>query len=134
MNLEILLAISGFPESNLDSSVSDQEVNINGYSILRNRNILRDRNRNGRNIFSNSIENVFFYLLISNVNPISIGTFYRQPNVNTFLETFFIDLKHIDLHKNDIYFLRYFNINLLLNDKFILKENQSLDFRNLSSP
>ena len=134
MNLEILLAISGFPESNLDSSVSDQEVNINGYSILRNRNILRDRNRNGRNIFSNSIENVFFYLLISNVNPISIGTFYRQPNVNTFLETFFIDLKHIDLHKNDVYFLRYFNINLLLNDKFILKENQSLDFRNLSSP
>ena len=35
-------AILGITESKLDSSVSDQEVNINGYSILR-----RDRNRNG---------------------------------------------------------------------------------------
>ena len=43
-------------------------------------------------------------------------------------------MKHIDLHKNEVYFLRDFNVNLLRNDKFILKENQSRDFRNLSSP
>ena len=35
-------AILGITESKLDSSVSDQEVNISGYSILRS-----DRNRNG---------------------------------------------------------------------------------------
>ena len=35
-------AILGIIESKLDSTVSDQEVNINGYSILRS-----DRNRNG---------------------------------------------------------------------------------------
>ena len=52
---------------------------------------------------------------------------------NTFLETFFNDLKHIDLHKN-VYFVGGFNANLLLNHKFVLKWNQSLDFRNLSSP
>ena len=40
----------------------------------------------------------------------------------------------MDLHKNKVYFLGDFNVNLLLNDTFTLKENQSLDFRNLSSP
>ena len=37
-------------------------------------------------------------------------------------------MKQIDLPNND------FNVNLLLNDQFILKENQPLDFRNLRSP
>ena len=68
------------------------------------------------------------------MKPISIGIFNRPPNVNNFLETFFNDLKHIDLHKSEVFFLGDFNVNLLLNDKFILKENQSIDFRNLSSP
>ena len=67
------LAILRITESKLDSSVSDQEVNVNSHSIFR-----KDRNRNGggvacnvgsglcfnsRNIFSNSIEHVFFICL-----------------------------------------------------------------------
>ena len=137
-------AILGITESKLDSSVSDQEVNISGYSILRS-----DRNRYGggvacyvradlcfnrRNVFSNSIENVFFDLLIPKIKPLSIGIFYRPPHVNTFLETFANDLKLIDLKETEVYFLGDFNINLLVNDKFVLKENQSLDFRNLNCP
>ena len=66
----IKLTIVGITESKLDSSVTNAELNINGYSIIRN-----DRNRNGegfacyirndlcfniKNIFSNSIEHVFF--------------------------------------------------------------------------
>lgn len=136
--------VLGITESKLGSSVSDQEVNISGYNILRN-----DRNRNGggvacyirddlcfniRTVFSNSIEYVFFDLLIPKVKPISIGIFYRSPNVNTFFETFLNDLKLIDLAKSEVYFLGDFNINLLLNDKFVLKENQTFDIRNLSSP
>ena len=79
--------------------------------------------------------NMFFFdLLIPKVKPISTGNFYWPPNVNPFPETFFNYLKHINLHKNEVYSLGDFNVNLLLNDKFILKENQSLDFRNLSSP
>ena len=137
-------AILGITESKLDSSVSDQEVNISGYSILRS-----DRNRYGggvacyvradlcfnrRNVFSNSIENIFFDLLIPKIKPLSISIFYRPPHVNTFLETFANDLKLIDLKETEVYFLRDFNINLLVNDKFVLKENQSLDFRNLNCP
>ena len=93
-------AILGITESKLDSSASDQDVNISGYSILRS-----DRNRYGggvacysrtdicfnrRSVFSNSIENVFFDLLIPKIKPLSIGIFYRPPHVNTFLETFTI--------------------------------------------
>ena len=137
-------AILGITESKLDSFVSDQEVNISGYSILRS-----DRNRNGggvacyiradlcfnrRNVFSNTIEHVFFDLLIPKVKPISIGIFYRPPNANTFLETFQNDLNLIDFKKFEVYFLGDFNINLLLNNKFLLKERQPFDVRNLSSP
>ena len=72
-------AIFGITESKLDSFVSDQKVNINSYSILRS-----DRDRNGRvvacyvradlcfnsgNVFSNSIEHVFFYLRIPKGKP-----------------------------------------------------------------
>ena len=78
---------------------------------------------NSRNVSSNSVEHVFFDPLIPKVKPILIGVFYRPPNVNTFLETFFNDLKHIDLHKNEVYFRGDFNVSLLLNDKFILIEN-----------
>ena len=63
-----------------------------------------------------------------------IGIFYRPPHVDTFLETFANDLKLIDLKETEVYFLGDFNINLLVNDKFVLKENQSLDFRNLNCP
>ena len=56
------------------------EVNINGYSIIRN-----DRNRHGggvacyvkndlcfntKNFFPNSIEHVFFEILIQKLNPL----------------------------------------------------------------
>ena len=75
-------AILGITESKLDSSVSDQEVDITGCSILRS-----DRNRYGRgfacyvradlcfnrrNVFSNLIENVFLDLLIPKLKPLSI--------------------------------------------------------------
>ena len=76
---------------------------------------------------------MFFDLLIPKVKPISIGIFYRPPNVNTFLETFLNDLKLIDFGKSDVYFFGDFNINLLQNNKFVLKENQPLDSKNLNS-
>ena len=77
---------------------------------------------------SNSIEDVFFYLLIPKLKPLSISIFYRPPNVNTFPETFINDLKLIDFKKAEVYFHGDFNINLHVNDKFVLEQNQSFDF------
>ena len=85
----------GITESKLDSSVTNSEGDINGYSIIRN-----DRNRNGggvacyvrndlcfniKNVFSNSLEHVFFEILLPKVKPVAIGIFYRPPNVIKFL-------------------------------------------------
>ena len=43
-----------------------------------------------------------------------------------------IDLKEKFISK--VYFLEDFNINLFVNDKFVLEEDHSLDFRNLNCP
>ena len=111
------------------------EVNINGYSIIRN-----DRNRHGggvacyvkndlcfntKEIFPNSIEHVFFEILIPKVKPIAVGIFYRPPNSNDFLNLFSNSFQQIDLNKKEIYLLGDFNINLFQNGRFLLKENQS---------
>ena len=68
------------------------------------------------------------------MKPISIGIFYKPPNANNFLESFINDLKQIDFKTSEAYFLGDFNINLLLNNKFVLKENQSVTFANFNSP
>ena len=123
-------------------AVSDQKVNKSCYGILRSARygigvacyIRGDVCFKRRNVFSNSIENVFFDLHISKSKPVSIGIFYRLPNVNTFLETFLNDLKLIDVKKTKVYFLGDFIINLLVYDKFVLKENLSFGVRNLNSP
>ena len=143
ITIYIRLAILGITESKLDSSVTNAEVNINGYNIIRN-----DRNRTGggvacyikndlcfniKNIFSNSIEHVFFEILIPKVKPIAIGMFYRPPNANDFLNIFSNDFQQIDSKTNEIYLLGDFNINLLQNGKFILKENQLYKLKNSSS-
>ena len=49
------------------------------------------------------------------------------------MEIFLNDLKLIDSTKFEVYFLGDFNINLLQNNKFVLKENQPLDSKNLNS-
>ena len=128
-------AVLGITESKLGSSVTNMEVNINGYSIIRN-----DRNRHGggvacyvkndlcfnnKKFFPNSIEHVFFEILIPKVKPIAVGIFYRPPNSNDFLNLLSNSFQQIDLNKKEIYLLGDFNINLFQNGKFLLKENQS---------
>ena len=105
-------AILDITELKLDSSFTNLEVNSNSYSIIRN-----DRNRNGgcvacyirnylcfnyKNIFSNSIEHVFFEIHIPKVKPIAIGIFYRPPNENDFLNIFSNEFQQIDSKTNEI--------------------------------
>ena len=116
----------GITESKLDSSVTKVEVNINGYSIIRKMMevlyvilemicVLISRT-----FFSNSIDNAFF----SRFSYQKLF-FYRSSNENEFLNIFSNDFRQIDIKTNEIYLLGDFNINLLQNGKFILKENQS---------
>ena len=78
--------------------------------------------------------NIFFFeILIPKVKPIIIGIFYRPPNANDFLNIFSNDFQQIDSKTNEIYLLGDFNINILQNGKFILKENESYKLKNCSS-
>ena len=78
--------------------------------------------------------NVFFFqILIPKVKPIAIGIFYRPPNENDYLNIFSNEFQQIDSKTNEIYLLGDFNINLLQNGKFILKENQSYKLKSSSS-
>ena len=133
---ETKAAVIGITESKLDNSINDNEVQINGYSIIRN-----DRNRNGggvacyiredlyfnsKNIFDKHIEAVFFEILIPKMKTISVGIFYRPPSQNEFLELIVKDLHDIDFVKHEVFILGDFNVNLFCNNKYILNEKNDI--------
>ena len=83
-------------ESKLDGSVLDEEIDIDGYELVRS-----DRNRHGggvacyirndisfsiRDDFSNEIENIFLDILLPKTKPILIGILYRPPDQSKFLD------------------------------------------------
>ena len=87
--------VIGISESKLDNSVLDEEVNIEGYKLLRS-----DRNRHGggvacyirndityteRENFSTDLENIFFDILLPKSKPILVGIIYRPPDQQMFL-------------------------------------------------
>ena len=86
-----------------------------------------------RTFFQILLNLFFFEILIPKVKPIAIGIFYRPPNENDFLNIFSNEFQQIDSKTNEIYLLGAFNINLLQNGKFILKENQSYKLKSSSS-
>ena len=110
----------------------EQEINIDNYKILR-----CDRNRHGggvacyiRNdlsynilsVFPCEIENIFFEILLLNSKPVIVGTIYRPPSQNNFLELLNSNMNKINSVDNEIYILGDFNINLFLNDTNILEK------------
>ena len=130
--------ILGVSESKLDDTVSDNEIHIDGYVIIKS-----DRNRHGGGvacyikedicfnvnpIFSKEIEGVLFDILMPKTKSITVGVFYRPPDQNNFLDTLKSDLEKLDLSNNDVFLLGDFNINLLKNGRYIFEsKNQVLD-------
>ena len=113
----------------------EQEISIDNYKILR-----CDRNRHGggvacyiRNdlsynilsVFPCEIENIFFEILLPNSKPIIVGTFYRLPSQSNFLELLNSNMNKIDSVDNEICILGDFNINLFLDDSYILEKRIS---------
>jgi exonuclease III len=88
-------AIIGLSESKLDKTVTDAEISINGYKLLRT-----DRNRHGggvacyvrtdlffnkRDNFSTETENLFFDIFLPKTKPILVGILYIPPDQSVFL-------------------------------------------------
>ena len=107
-------AIIGITESKVDNSISDSEVEIPGYCILR-----CDRSRNGggvacyvrqdlcfnlRSTAMGDIEGIFFDILLPKTKPIFVGIIYWPPTCINFLEYFNKHLDNINL-ENEILLL-----------------------------
>ena len=134
-------AVIGIYESKLDTSALEQEINIDNYKILR-----CDRSRHGggvacyiRNdlsynilsVFPREIENIFFEILLPNSKPVIVGTIYRPPSQNNFLELLNSNMNKINSVDNEIYILGDFNINLFLNDCYVLEKDNILNSKSI---
>ena len=83
---------------------------------------------NLRSTAMGDIEGIFFDILLPKTKPIFVGIIYRPPNSINFLECFNKHLGDINLD-NERFLLGDFDINLLHNGKYILKENQAMQNR-----
>ena len=119
--IETNAAIIGIPESKLDDTVLDAEIEIEGYSVTRS-----DRNRHGGGVvcyirdsinynlrpnFSNKFENIVLDLLLPDTKPILIGIFYNPPNKTGFIENLNTAIHGIEtFNEQEVFFLGDFNI------------------------
>ena len=121
-------AVIGITESKLDESVTDGEINIDGYEVIRS-----DRNRHGggvacyirndisfnpRGNFSSEVENIFLEMLLPKTKPILIGILYRPPDQSKFLDKLSTAISETDnFDAQEVYILGDLNINLINNQK-----------------
>ena len=137
-----------FSETKLDPTINDEEVIIDGYTILRHDRtrhgggvacfINNSLNYNQRGDFSNDVENIFIDILLPKTKPILFGVVYRPPSDFTFLEKLSDSIMNSDSFENqEVYILGDVNINLIdKKNKFILKKGYrfSQEEANYSSP
>ena len=108
-------------ESNLDETVLDGEIYIDGYESVRsdrNRHIRRDVSFNVRGNFSSEVEKIFFDMLLPKARPILIGILYRPPDQPKFLDKLSTAVSETNnLDDQEVYILDDLNINLINNQK-----------------
>lgn len=112
-------AIFAVSETWLDETVTDGEINIDGYNVLR-----QDRNRHGggvcifiknslnydvKSISIPSFECLFIDILLPSTKPITFGVCYRPPNDTSFLANLESALDYLNAD-NEIYLMGDFNI------------------------
>ena len=127
------IAVLGITESKLDPSVSDSEIQIEGYELLR-----CDRNRHGggvacfickklcfniKNVFPENIENIFVDILLPKTKPFTVGILYRPPTQHDFVQVISSNLDNLSPETNDIYILGDLNINTFYNGKNLFDKN-----------
>ena len=118
-------AVIGIFESKLDESVTNSEILIVNYDLLR-----CDRNRKGggvvccirndlsyaqKNLLPNDTENVFFEIYLPKTKSITVGTVYQPPNHFNFIKTLSEHFVKLDTANKKNYILGDFNINLYHN-------------------
>ena len=95
--------------------------------------IRNDLSYNILSVFPCEIENIFFEILLPNSKPVIVGTIYRPPSQNNFLELLNSNMNKINSADNKIYILGDFNTNLFLNDSYILEKKNILNNKSIPS-
>ena len=93
--------------------------------------IRNDLSYNILSVFPCETENVFFEILLPNSKLVIVGTIYRSPSQNNFLELINSNMNKINSVNNEIYILGDLNINLFLNDSFVLENNNILKSKSI---
>ena len=135
-------AVIGITESKLDESIFQSEIQIDNYDLLR-----CDRNRNGggvaryirsdisyvrKDFFPNVVENIFFEILLPKTSLITVGIMYGPPSQTNFLEILNMTFEKFDVHKKEIYILGDFNINMYHNNRYIVRDDNTISSKFLS--
>ena len=133
------LSVIGLSQTKLDDSVSDAEISIEGYTLIRS-----DRNRHGGGVayyvkqhitfdvkyyFLNEIENIFVDIFLPKTKPFTLGFFYRPPNQYNFLHLIEDDFKKLNPESKELHILGDININTLIDDNrsiFEIRKNTPL--------
>ena len=127
------IPVLGITEKKLDNTVNNEEMEIDGYNLIRS-----DRNRKAGGIacyvktsmpfnyngsLSENIENILIDILLPKSKPVTLGIIYRPPDQSSFICGFNIALKELASQGNVTYFTGDFNINLLFEDHYVLKNH-----------
>ena len=83
--------------------------------------------------YPREVENIFFEILLPNSKPITVGTIYRPPSQSNFLEVLNDNMNKIDSINNETYIFGDFNINLYLNNSYILARKNFLNNKSVPS-
>ena len=136
-------AVIGICEAKLDKSITNSEILIDNYDLLRcgwNRNgggvacyIRNNLSYTQTNLFPNDIENVFFEIHLPETKPITVGIVYRPPNQTNFIKTLNQNVAKLDKTNKETYILGDFNINLCHNGKYIICKNNTLMLRSVTN-
>ena len=67
------------------------------------------------------------------MKPVIVGTIYRPPSQNNFLELLNSNMNKINSVDNEIYIIVDFNINLFLNDSYVFEKKNILNSKSIPS-
>ena len=136
-------AVIGFTETWLNDSINDEEINIDGYKVVRHDRTSRSgggvciyiRNDITFNINpdipTDDIESLWINVLLPRSKPIVVGVLYRPPKNNTFVEKLSYSLENI--RKDDeVIILGDMNICLLRESPLSKKYSELLNVYGLS--
>ena len=83
--------------------------------------------------FPRKIENIFVEILFPKIKLQIVGIIYRPPNKSNFLEIINPNFDKLDTDTKESYVLGGFNINLYQNNKYIVREDNRVSSKFLSS-